>query len=110
VALPAPVAEAVAAAQRAVVAGPVPAGIALAGSREADLDALLALQDAVVFVVDRDANPALVRLARADLAGCPCPVLCVAPAGRPARDLALAGVLAAPSLRSQLLPALEVVR
>ena len=68
VSLPAPGAEAVATAQRAVAAVDVMTAVVLAGAREDDFDALLSLQDAVVLVLRDPVESPLVRLAVSGLA------------------------------------------
>jgi hypothetical protein len=106
VALPAPGAEAVAAAQRAVAAVDVTTAVVLAGAREDELDALLALQDAVVLVLREPLESPLVKLAVSGLADVAGPVVTVsAPSGLD-RALATAGLAAPPVLRSALAPAL----
>ena len=104
--LPGPAAEAVAVSQRAVAAAGVATAVVLAGPRDDDLDALLALQDAVVLVTARAADSALVRLAVAGLAETPAPVATVPAPSGPVRALAAAGLIALPALRSALAPAL----
>ena len=84
--------------------------VALAGPRDDDLDALLALQDAVVLVTARAADSPLVRLAVAGLAETPAPVVTVPAPSAPVCALAAAGVIAPPALRSALEPALSCPR
>jgi hypothetical protein len=107
--LPAPAAEAVAAAQRAVAAAGVASAIALAGPREDDLDVLLSLQDAVLLVLRDAADSPLARLAVSGLADLGVSVVTVASPSGPARELAAGGLLALPTLRAGLEPALAAV-
>jgi hypothetical protein len=104
--LPGPAAEAVAVSQRAVAVAGVATAVVLAGPRDDDLDALLALQDAVVLVPREAADSALVRLAIAGLAETPAPVVTMAAPSGPVRVLAAAGLIALPAFRSALEPAL----
>ena len=104
--LPGPAAEAVAVSQRAAAAVDTATAVVLAGPRDDDLDALLALQDAVVLVTARAADSPLVRLAVAGLAETPAPVVTVPAPSGPVRALAGAGLIALPALRSALEPAL----
>jgi hypothetical protein len=106
VSLPAPGAQAVATAQRAVAAVDVPAAVVLAGPREDEFDALLTLQDAVVLVPREPVESCLVRLAVSGLAEVAGPVVTVSPPSGPVRALATAGLVAPPALRSALAPAL----
>jgi hypothetical protein len=104
--LPGPAAEAVAVSQRAVAAARVATAVVLAGPRDDDLDALLALQDAVVLVLRDAPDSPLVRLAVAGLAATPAPVVTVPAPSGPARALAASGLVAPRALRSALEPAL----
>jgi hypothetical protein len=106
VSLPGPAAEAVAAAQRAVAAVDAATAVVLAGPRHDDLDALLALQDAVVLVLREPADSPLVRLALAGLAHTPAPVVTVPAPSGPVGALAAAGLTVLPALRATLAPAL----
>jgi hypothetical protein len=110
VALPAPTADAVATAQRAVAAVEVPAAVVVAGPRDDALDALLVLQDAVVLAVRDSPDSPLVRLAASGLADVAVPVVTVVAPPGPARHLVGAGVLTPPSLRGALEPALALSR
>jgi hypothetical protein len=102
VALPAAPAEAVATARRAAAAAPTACAIALSGPRDADLDGLLALQDAVVLVARAGADSALVRLALAGLTAMGPPATAVAPPTGISRRLGLAGVAVLPRLRAEI--------
>jgi hypothetical protein len=108
--LPGPAAEAVAVCQRAAAAAGIATAVALAGPRDDDLDALLALQDAVVLVTARAADSPLVRLAVAGLSDTPAPVVTVPAPSAPVCALAAAGLVAPPALRSALEPALACRR
>src|SRR4051794_39712690 len=102
VALPAAPADAVATARRAAAAAPTACAVALSGPRDADLDALLALQDAVVLVARAGADSTLVRLALAGLTAMGPPATAVAPPTGISRRLGLAGVAVLPRLRAEI--------
>ena len=109
VSLPAPGAEAVATAQRAVAAVDVRTAVVLAAAREDELDALLWLQDAVVLVLREPVESPLVRLAVSGLVDAAGPVVTVSAPSGPDRALATAGLVTPPVLRSALAPALAAV-
>ncbi|CAA9494034.1 MAG: hypothetical protein AVDCRST_MAG67-1520 [uncultured Solirubrobacteraceae bacterium] len=70
------------------------------------LDELLAAQDLVVVAVARGSDPALARLAIADLER---GVACEVPPAHPARSLAAAGVALLPSARRALAKPIEAL-
>ncbi len=80
-------------------AGSAPTVLALAGPRAAAFDALLSEQDLVVVAVAPGSDPALARLAVADLER---GLACEVPPARPARSLAAAGVVLLPAARRAL--------
>ena len=104
--LPSPPDEAVAAARRAAAAADMACAVVLAGPRDEALDTLLGLNDAIVLASRAGPDSPLIRLAEESLAGLGPPVVRVAPPAGVVRRLALAGLVALPSLRAELAPAL----
>jgi hypothetical protein len=95
--------EAATEARRALVAaGAAAAVLALGGARSPAFDALLGDQDLVVVATRSGTDPLLTQLAVAGLAGARRACACEVPAAAPARSLAAAGVLLAPSARRAL--------
>jgi hypothetical protein len=80
-------------------AGSAPSVLALAGPRAAAFDRLLDERDLVVVAVAPGSDPALARLALADLER---GVACAVPPAHPSRSLAAAGVALLPSARRAL--------
>ena len=104
--------EAVVHARRVTAAaGAAPTVLAFGGPRLAAFDELLAEQDLVVVATPYGTDPALARLALADLAAattraCACEV----PPAHPARSLAAAGLTLLPSARRALAVPVEALR
>ena len=102
--------EALATAERALVAAAAPAVLVLAGPRPEILDELLLAQDAIVVAADPDADRCVVDLAVATLnARHPAVSACSLPLGPVGRALAAAGATAPLGATRPLAPVLEAV-
>ncbi len=100
--LPAGADEAVAAARRAAAAADVACAVVVAGPRDDGVDALLALNDALVLASRDGPDAPLLRLAADGLSRIGPPLVRVTPPSGATRHLALAGLVALPALRASL--------
>jgi hypothetical protein len=108
--LPEPAGDAAAALRRLIPAAACPVAVALRGPRDAELDAVLVLADAVLLARRADEPPGLTRLAQAGLAGLGIPVLpCDVRIGAAGAALATSGLVLAPSARAATGSALEAL-